>query len=234
MVKISNRIVLCLGILLVVFNIRYVEDFENELDRQSYRGKEGKTQFTTNAKLIGAKKAAADMLWINQVLSIGEQVGSYDNVEEIKDVPTMLKHNSEEISYLDPYFAVNYYFSSSIVALIRIYNRHDYGIEILKRGLLYNPEDEYMKMYMAGIIGDYKGDDKAKLDAFEGIVKNGVKDDMITNTLAFMYEKKYIHEGKKEYIDKAGKYWTMLLDSKDDKYKKIAVNKLKKYFNLDL
>ncbi len=51
---------------------------------------------------------------------------------------------------------------------------------------------------------------------------------------AFMYEKKYIHEGKKEYIDKAGKYWAMLLDSKDDKYKKIAVNKLKKYFNLDL
>lgn len=91
MISGKNIIMLCLGFLLVVFNVRYLVDFENELVKNDYNGKKGKTQFTVNAKLIGAKKAGADLLWINQVLSVGEQVGSYDNVEKIKNVPEMIK-----------------------------------------------------------------------------------------------------------------------------------------------
>ena len=221
-----------MGFVFVLSTIRYITDTETTLKKMEYAGSEGKTEFTTNAKIIGAKKVGAAMLWINQILSVGEQVGSYEDAEKVDDVPLMIKQNSEEISNLDPYFVGNYYFSAAIVALIRIYNRHDYGIEILKRGLDYNPDDQYLKMYMAGIIGDREGDEDAKLAAFEEIVK-GVRDDMITDTLAFAYERKYKKTKKDEYIKKAGIYWQMLIDSKDAKYAERSRRKLKEYFNIE-
>lgn len=232
MAKYKNVIALCLGFVFVLSTIRYLTDTETVLKKMEYAGSEGKTQFTTNAKIIGAKKVGAAMLWINQVLSVGEQVGSYEDAEKVADVPLMIKNNSEEISNLDPYFLGNYYFSAPIVALIRIYNRYDYGIEILKRGIEYNSEDPYLKMYMAGIIGDYKGDEETKLAAFEEIAK-GVRDDMIMDTLAFAYEKKYKKTKDQEYLNKAGIYWQMLIDSKDAKYAERARKKLNEYFNIE-
>lgn len=232
MLKYKNIIALCMGFVFVLSTIRYMTDTETALKKMEYAGSEGKTEFTTNAKIIGAKKVGAAMLWANQILSVGEQVGSYEDAKKVDDVPLMIKRNSEEISNLDPYFTGNYYFSATIVALIRIYNRHDYGIEILKRGLDYNPDDSYLKMYMAGIIGDREGNEDAKLAAFEEIVK-GVRDDMVTDTLAFAYERKYKKTKQEEYIKKAGLYWQMLIDSKDAKYAERSRRKLKEYFNIE-
>ena len=66
----------------------------------------------------------------------------------------------------------------------------------------------------------------------EEIVK-GVRDDMVTDTLAFAYERKYKKTKQEEYIKKAGLYWQMLIDSKDAKYAERSRRKLKEYFNIE-
>lgn len=89
-------------------------------------------------------------------------------------------------------------------------------------------------MYISGIIADYRGDDESKLAAFESIIKSGVRDDMVTYSISFIYERKYKETKDEKYLMNAKKYWELLLSAKDEKYRKIAENKMEEYFNIEL
>ncbi|OQY08601.1 MAG: hypothetical protein B6I28_04655 [Fusobacteriia bacterium 4572_132] len=216
--KFWNKIVLLIGMLFILLASGYMRSIEKKIYVMQYIGEEGKGQFTVNSRLIGMKKFGSSLLWIKQVL----EVGSFDYSAE------RIKENSEKISYLDPYFIGNYYFSGTIVALIKSYSRYDYGFEILKRGLKYNPDDKYIKNYLGGIAAASKGDVEELLISFESILEE-VRDDRLANVVAYLYEEKYKKSKDEKYIEKAIYYWWKMKDSKEELYQKRALEKLKLY-----
>lgn len=226
-VKVFYKELLFLIFALVVYT--YVNEYmtlkDAEAKMNEYIGTEGKTTTTLNLKMTGLKKAGRSMLWLKQILDVG---GHKSTVETQKS-------NSEVMSYLDPYFVVNYYYSSVVVALIRTNNRHDYGMEILFKGMKYNPKDIYMPLYAGGIAADQKNDAEESLVYFEKIVET-VKDERLIHTIAFLYDKKYNSSEneaeKKIYISKAVYYYEQLLDAKEEIYRKRANNKIEEYYNI--
>ncbi len=228
MKKHIGKIVLCLGIVFVLFSIRYMSETDKQIKGWEFQEKNGKNEFTTTAKLLGVKKAAADILWIKQGLDVGGQMGNHEYVEKVNDVPTMIKNTSEAISYLNPYNKPNYYFSGTVVALIRTFNRYDYGIEILSRGIKYNSDDVVMKYYFGGVAADKKGDSEEVIKLFEEVLKKQ-PDEMLTDILAYMYEMKYKKSGKDEDLMKAAIYWDKLLNAKDYSYKLKSEKKISEY-----
>jgi len=216
--RIYNIIVGFMGIIILIYVSSYMGNVEGELYRMQYQGEEGKSPITINNKLMGFKKFGSSILWIKQVLD----VGSFDYKAE------RIKENSEKISYLDPYFISNYYFSGTVVALIKSYSRYDYGFEILKRGLKYNPDDKYIKNYLGGVAAASKGDIESLLISFESILED-VRDDRLMNVVAYIYEEKYKKTKNKEYIKKAVYYWDKMQNAKEELYQKRALKKLDEY-----
>jgi tetratricopeptide (TPR) repeat protein len=196
---------------------------DNEIKLNEYIGVEGKTAATTNLKLFGLKKAGRSMLWIKQILDVG---GHRKDTEQ-------QKLNSEMMSYLDPYFKVNYYYSSLLLALIRTNNRHDYGMEILYRGMRYFPDDKMMPLYMGGIAADKANNIDESLIYFEKIVET-LKDERLLHTIAYIYDEKYEEadnlDKKEEYMKKSLHYYEQLLDAKTTEYKERAEKKIKEYY----
>lgn len=225
MKKHINKIVLCLGIVFVLFSIRYMSETDKQIKGWEFQEKNGKNEFTTTAKLLGVKKAAADILWIKQGLDVGGQMGNHEDVEKVTDIPTMIKNTSESISYLDPYNRPNYYFSGVTVALIRIFNRYDYGIEILSRGMRYNPDDPVMKYYLGGVAADRKGDSEEVIRLFEEVIKQQ-PDEMLMDRIAYIYEMRYKKSKLESDLIKAAAYWEKLIEAKDDNYRKRAEKNL--------
>lgn len=228
MEKHINKIVLCVGIVFVLFSIQYMRDADIQIKSWEFQEKNGKNEFTSTAKLIGMKKAAADILWIKQGLDVGGQVGFYEDIEKVRDAPTMIKDTADSISYLDPYNKPNYYYSGTVVALIRIFNRYDYGVEILTRGIKYNPNDTVMKFYLGGVIADKRGNSDEVIRMFEEVIKTQ-PDEMLTDILAYSYEMRYKKSKLKEDFIKALYYWEKLLNAKEDKYRVKSEKKIKEY-----
>jgi tetratricopeptide (TPR) repeat protein len=147
---------------------------------------------------------------------------------EVESTIKKIKENSDKMSFLDPYFLTNYNFSGSILGLIKIYKRFDLASEIFERGIKYNPNNQVLKNYYGGLMASSKNDETALLLNFEEIVGE-TRDDLLTNIVAYLYEKKYKEDGKKENLEKALKYWGLLLNSKDEKYQVIGKRKIEFY-----
>ncbi len=218
-------------ILLVLFSFGFLalkskklEKLDRILLEQNYRGEEGKNQNTLVSRIFGMKKFSSSLLWVRQVVDIGGLLGDMDK-EKAAD---RILENSEQISYLDPYFESNYYLSGSVLAFIKSYRKYDYAMEILGRGLEYNPESTSIKKYMAGVAAASKGDVEEILRVFVEIIEEN-RDDLLINTVAFIYEKKYESSGDTAFLKEAVRYWGMLLESKDEHYRKRAEEKLAKY-----
>lgn len=198
---------------------------DDEVKIMEYNGKEGNTVATMNLKMVGLKKLGRSMLWMKQILDVG---GHAKDVEQ-------QKLNSEMMSYLDPYFVTNYYYSSSVLALIRTSNRHDYGMEIIARGIAYNPDDIYLPLYAGGIVADKKNDVDESLIYFEKIVDK-LEDERLLHTIAYVYDDKYRKSQDKElkaqYLYKAAFYYERLLYAKDAEYVRRAEKKLGEYSEL--
>ena len=215
-----------LGIgVLAGLNSRLVET-DRELIKRSYRGREGISQGTVTARLMGAKKAGAGLLWVKQVVVVGENLG----IDDVDMATEAIAAGSKKISYLDPYFEGNYQFSGSILAFIRTYRRFDLAFDIFRRGLEYNPDSQILKKYMAGALASSRGNILEILTIFEEIVAE-TRDDLLINTLAFTYEQAYENTGNEEFLKRSLYYWPMLIDSKDEKYRTRAVERLEKYKN---
>ncbi len=212
-------LVVCLGILFLLNP--YLSQREKTLLDSGYKGNEGMTQNTLLLKIMGVKKVGVDFIWIDQVLVVGEGGDPETTIKEIKE-------NSDKMSFLDPYFLTNYNFSGSILGLIRIYKRFDLASEIYEKGIKYNPDNQTLKNYYGGLMASSRNDEESLLLNFEKIVEE-TRDDLLTNIVAYLYEKKYKQDGKKENLEKALKYWVLLLDSKDEKYREVGKRKLEIY-----
>ncbi len=217
------------SLVFLVWSSKGLEKLDDELVKQNYRGKSGKNQNTLVARIFGMKKVSSSLIWVRQVVEIGELLGEKDKGK----AADRIKGNSEEISYLDPYFESNYYLSGSVLAFIKSYNRYDYAMDIFKRGLEYNPDSLAIKRYIAGVGAASKGDVEEILRVFEGIIEEN-RDDLLINTVAFIYEKKYESTGDPAFLEEAIRYWAMLLDSKEEHYREKAKEKLGKYTNFKL
>jgi uncharacterized protein YuzB (UPF0349 family) len=114
------------------------------------------------------------------------------------------------------------------LGLIKIYKRLDLASEIFERGIKYNQNNQVLKNYYWGLMASSKNDETGLLLNFEKIVGE-TQDDLLTNIVAYLYEKKYKEDGKKENLEKAFKYWGLLLNSKDEKYRVIGKIKIKFY-----
>ena len=175
-------------------------------------------QNTLLLRTMGMKKIGTAFIWIDQVLTVGEG-GTPDLVVE------KIKNNSDKMAYLDPYFLTNYNFSGSILGLIRIYKRFDLASEIYQKGIEYNPDDMVLKNYFAGMMAASKNNIEGLLVNFEKVV-NETRDDLLTNMVAYLYERQYKKLGDRKDLEKALKYWSILANSKDEKYREIGMMKL--------
>ncbi len=209
-------LLICLGLLFLLNP--YLKRDEEVLLKSGYRGTQGMNQNTLLLRTMGMKKAGTALIWIDQVLTVGGGGTPEAVVEKIKD-------NSDKMAYLDPYFLTNYNFSGSILGLIRIYKRFDLAGEIYRKGIEYNPDDQVLKNYFAGMMAASKNNVEGLLVNFERVV-NETRDDLLTNMIAYLYERQYKKLGDKKDLEKALKYWGMLVNSKDEKYREIGIRKL--------
>lgn len=218
----DSKIYIVLSCLALLFFLNpYLKADEDILLKSGYKGTDGMNQNTLLLKIMGMKKVGTAFIWIDQILSVGE--GGDPEI-----VVTKVKDNSDKISYLDPYFITNYNFSGSILGLIRIYKRFDLASEIYEKGIEYNPDDLVLKNYFAGMMAASKNNMDGLLMNFERVVNN-TRDDLLTNMVAYLYERRYKKLKDKKDLKKAFKYWGMLVNSKDEKYKEIGIRKKDEY-----
>ncbi|MCS5423220.1 MULTISPECIES: hypothetical protein [Psychrilyobacter] len=199
----------------------YLKKDEDVLVKSGYRGTDGMSQNTLLLRTMGMKKAGTAFIWVDQVLTVGEGGTPDLTIEKIKD-------NSDEMAYLDPYFVTNYNFSGSILALVKIYKRFDLASEIYEKGIEYNPDDLVLKNYFAGMMAASKNNMEGLMVNFERVV-NETRDDLLTSIVAYLYEKQYKKLGDKKDLEKAVKYWKILENSKDEKYREIGKRKINNY-----
>ena len=216
--KIGNLFFIILGVVCIYFAAPKVDEISKSQQDKLYRGRDGATENGDTARLFGGKKAYANLLWMKQIISVG---GGDATKEDIVDL-------SSKISYIDPYFISNYVFSGGVVGLIRIYNDLESAMELIKKGLEYNPGEKDLKFYMSGILAKSKGDLDGVLYNFEEILKT-TKDEQLLMVVSYIYETKYEKSKDKKFLIKAFYYWSMLLDSKDDKYREKVMGKMEKY-----
>lgn len=211
---------LFLSIMFIVLISRM--SYLNILDREirKVEVEERYTDLGTTFNLLGIERFGASILWVKQTLNIGETL-ERDSSEDIEK-------NAMEIAYINPYFLENYYSSSVVLGLIRVYNRYDKALKILEFGMKYNPEDTYLKRYYAGIAANSKGEDEEVIKNFEKIVKK-FPDPLLLNILIDLYEKRWekksIIEDKKKLVT----YLIMLYNLNDGKYREKVEEKLIKY-----
>ena len=218
----NSKIYIFVGCLAALFFLNpYLQKSEEVLLKSGYRGTDGMTQNTLLLRTMGMKKIGTAFLWIDQVLAVGEGGDPDQTIEKLKD-------NSDRMTYLDPYFLTNYNFSGSILGLIKIYKRFDMASEIYEKGIEYNPDDTVLKNYYAGMMAASKNNLEGLLINFERIV-NETRDDLLTNMVAYLYERRYKKLGDKRDLKKAVKYWNILINSKDEKYRDIGERKINNY-----
>lgn len=199
-----------------------LSEADMEIYQRGYRGRDGMDRNTFAARALGIKKSARSFIWMEHVVDTGRLLGG-----DSKVAMDTLKKGSERISYLDPYFVRNYSFTGGILAFIRTYKDFKGAFGIFQKGIEYNPEEGMLKKYLAGAMAGKKGDARELLKLFEEIVREN-NDDLLVNTLAFSYEKMYDETNQEKYNERSLYYWGKLLDSKDEKYRTRAREKIKK------
>ena len=198
-------------LILVIDNLEKIDSKNSEI-----AFKEGMSNKTRIYSLMGMKKVGADLLLLKQTANIGETFEGNRSHD--------IKKSSMEISELNPYFLQNYYASANVLSFIKIYLDYDGALEILNRGLLYNPNDEFLKKYMAGIVAGSKGNNEEVLSNYEEIIRTYPDPLMIKVVYNIYYEKVKMD---KKYMDRYLYYAEMLYKEKNGKYKQVVEDDLK-------
>ena len=209
------KVILFLIVLVVLI---LVMNTLNKIDSQN-RNIAFKEKMSNKARvysLLGMKKVGADVLLLKQTANIGETFEG----NKSKDI----KKSSMEISELNPYFLENYYASANVLAFIKTYLDYDGALEILNRGLKYNPKDEFLKKYMVGMIAGSKGNNEEVLSNYEEIIKK-YPDPLMVKIVYNIYYKKVKED--KNYLEKYLYYAEILYKEQSGKYKKVVEDDLK-------
>lgn len=198
-------------LILVIDNLEKIDSKNSEI-----AFKERMSNKTRIYSLMGMKKVGADLLLLKQTANIGETFEGNRSHD--------IKKSSMEISELNPYFLQNYYASANVLSFIKIYLDYDGALEILNRGLLYNPNDKFLKKYMAGMVAGSKGNNEEVLSNYEEIIRTYPDPLMIKVVYNIYYEKVKMD---KKYMDRYLYYAEMLYKEKNGKYKQVVEDDLK-------
>ena len=200
----SKLLILIVFGLILSFALREVDYVKEKIQEQSYQGE--MSNKTKVYAMLGMKKAGAGLILLKQTASIGETLEGNRSID--------IKKGSLGISELNPYLLENYYASANVLALIKVYLDYEGALEILNRGLKYNPNDKYLKNYSVGIVASSKGNDDEVLKNYEEIIKKYPDPSMVT-----VVYKIYLNKAKKDkkFLEKY-LYYAEILYS-EEKYK---------------
>ena len=198
--------------LLLVMNTLNKIDSEN----RDIAFKEKMSNKTRVYSLLGMKKVGADLFLLKLTANIGE------TFEDNKSKG--IKKSSMEISELNPYFLENYYASANVLVFIKNYFDYSGALEILNRGLQYNPNDEFLKKYMAGTVAGSKGENEVVLSNYEEIIKKYPDPLMVKVVYNIYYDKT---KQNKNYLENFLYYAEILYKEKSGKYKQVVEDDLK-------
>ncbi|MCX5773668.1 MAG: hypothetical protein NTX05_03555 [Fusobacteria bacterium] len=221
----SKIIILCIALIIIMLTIPNMnKQAESMRNMEAVDVSDGSVPPTVLARFLGIKQAATDILWVKQTLAIGGITqGEIASAEEIYQ-------NSREMSYLNPYFVGNYYFSGTILGMVEIYRQYTMAGDIFETGIEYLPTDPYIRNYYAGVIAYSKGDDAGALSNFETVALK-YKDPTLINTIAFIYENKYTQTHSLSDLNQAIYYWKENAVSTNSYYSDRAIEKLKQFTN---
>ena len=198
-------------LILVIDNLEKIDSKNSEI-----AFKERMSNKTRIYSLMGMKKVGADLLLLKQTANIGETFEGNRSHD--------IKKSSMEISELNPYFLQNYYASANVLSFIKIYLDYDGALKILNRGLRYNPNDEFLQKYMAGMVAGSKGNNEEVLSNYEEIIRT-YPDPLMIKVVYNIYYKKVKMD--KKYMDKYLYYAEILYKEKNGKYKQLVEDDLK-------
>ncbi len=165
-------------------------------------------------QFLGIKKISSDLLLIKQTANIGEVF----EVNRKKEIIEM----SLRISQINPFLIENYYVSSNVLIFIKKYESYNDAEKILRIGLNYNPNDAYLKKYLASVIAMSKGQNQEALNNYEDIVEK-YPDPLMLKVVYNIYFSKV--KVDKKYLEKYLYYAEKLYNV--PKYKKIVERDLK-------
>ena len=208
-----KAIIFLSALIILILVIDNLEKIDSNNSKIAFKGRmSNKTRIYS---LMGMKKVGADLLLLKQTANIGETFEGNRSHD--------IKKSSMEISELNPYFLQNYYASANVLSFIKIYLDYDGALEILNRGLLYNPNDKFLKKYMAGMVAGSKGNNEEVLSNYEEIIRTYPDPLMIKVVYNIYYEKVKMN---KKYMDRYLYYAEILYKEKNGKYKQVIEDDL--------
>ncbi len=198
----------------------FVYDDLEKVDKENYKiSYKGEMSNKARAySILGMKKPGAGLLLLKQTANIGETLEGDKSLD--------IKKSTLEISELNPYFLENYYAGANVLAFIKIYLDYEGAIEILNKGLEYNPNDEFLKKYSAGIVAGSKGNNDEVLKNYEEIVKK-YPDPLMFKVIYDIYKEKL--KKNRDFEEKYLYYAEILYSDEKGKYKEIVEKDLKEF-----
>lgn len=174
-------------------------------------------------KLLGFRKAASSVLWVQQGLQVGDIIAKN---EEREFKINQLYSSSLNISYLDPYFIQNYYTSSTTLAFIKTLKAHKEAMEILQLGIRNNPNEKLFKRYAGAVLASANNDTEQLIEIIESILLEEFDEEM-TIFLSKIYEQKYYKTKNKMYLYKTRLLLKKIYKDGIEKNRKYAIEKFK-------
>ena len=209
-------IILIISILVISLLVKDLDKVDENNRKIAFRGE--MSNKTRVYSLMGIKKVGSGLLLLKQTANIGETFGSNKSFD--------IKKSSLEISELNPYYLENYYAGANVLAFIKIYLDYEGAMEILNRGLAYNPNDEFLKKYSSGMLAASKGKDETVLENYEKIVEK-YPDPLMIKVIYDIYKNRL--KENKSFEDKYLYYAEILFMGKNEKYKEFVEKDLKDF-----
>jgi len=173
--------------------------------------------------LLGARRAAADLAFVQEVIYYGspeeeseaehEGHGKEGHVHIHFHPRKELLSHAQRVLRLDPHF--HYAHSFSAAALAWVEGKPEEAIELLREAVLYRPDYLPHQLYLAVLLLKDERREPEFFPVFERLALSEGANDIVRNYYALLLEK-YGH------FSRARGIWSILLDSEDLFYRKKA------------
>ena len=170
---------------------------------------------------LGLRRLAADIAMVRLLIYYGSSEAMDDDLNPPKGVtlyPGILPR-AKEILSLDPSFSYVRFYAAGALAFNL--GRPDEAIELLREGLILDPDNSKYKAYIAAIAFSQKGDERQAVEALSPYLNSPKTPSMIKNIAAFIYL-------RLKKWPQAAELYQELLRSKDAGYRKEAKKMLEK------
>ena len=170
---------------------------------------------------LGLRRLAADIEMVRLLIYYGSSEAMADDLNPPKGVPLYpgIFPRAREILSLDPSFSYVRLYAAGALAFNL--GRPDEALELMREGLILEPDNSKYKAYIAAIAFSQKGDERQAVEALGPYLHSPKTPSMIKNVAAFIYLR------LKEW-PQAAELYQELLNSKDAGYRKEAKKMLRK------